>query len=207
MDQHPLAWILLALVAYLFGSIPTAFLVVKLKFKKNIYQLGSGNGGATNVYRMFGKIPGFLVFIIDFSKGFLPLLGAKAAGAGNPMLVLMTFFALLGHSFPLWTRFKGGKGVAVTAGTVSALFPMAAPFCLAVFGLTLYFSKYVSLSSMAAALTLPLVALIRNLIEPIEAFWFMEAFFLLLFLIVLYLHRSNICRLIKGVERQITDQE
>ncbi|MDC7223304.1 MAG: glycerol-3-phosphate 1-O-acyltransferase PlsY [Spirochaetales bacterium] len=190
--------------AYLCGSLPTAYLLAKIVYRKNIYQLGSGNGGATNVYRLFGKGPGAVVFLLDFSKGFLPLLAARLWGRPEEELLLMCSAALLGHTFPVWTGFKGGKGVAVTAGTVSVLMPGVVPFCGGIFVLILFLSGYVSLSSLGAALTLPVYFFVVHSGERGWDFWVRGSFFLLLFLGVLFFHRANLSRLLRGEEKKIT---
>jgi glycerol-3-phosphate acyltransferase PlsY len=195
--------ILPVVAAYFCGSLPVAYILVKIIYRKNIFSLGSGNGGATNVFRIFGKGPGFTVFLLDFTKGFLPLLWANNSGLSTKVLLSMVAAVLIGHAFPIWTRFKGGKGVAVSAGAISAIFPLAAPFCAMAFGLTLLATKYVSLSSLAAAFSLPVINFLMHMADRQEDFWLREGFFLIFFLLVLYFHRSNIVRLFHGEEKKI----
>ncbi len=196
-----LSYTILPAASFLCGSLPSAFLVVKIFFGKNIYTLGSGNGGATNVYRNFGKLPGGAVLLLDFAKGFLPILTAVRWNEPRLLTLVMIIFLMLGHSFPPWTRFKGGKGVAVTAGGISALIPGAVPFCLAAFLLAVLISGYASLGSLLAGMTLPLYYLTAHLITSREDFLLTEFFLSLLFLLILFLHRSNIRRIIRGEEK------
>ena len=199
----PVPWILLTLCAasYLCGSFPSAYLAVKILHGKNIYDLGSGNGGATNVFRNFGKVTGGLVFFLDSAKGFLPVLASVIYGFSRGTSLIMIVFLALGHAFPPWTGFKGGKSVAVTAGAVSALIPGAVPFCLAAFFLSARLSGYASLGSLAAGLSLPLYYLAAHLIRAREDFLLTEGFLVFLFLLITFFHRRNIFRLIRGEEK------
>ena len=196
-----LSYAILPAASFLCGSLPSAFLVVRIFYGKNIYTLGSGNGGATNVYRNFGKLPGGAVLLLDFAKGFLPVLAALHWKEPLLLILFMICFLVLGHSFPPWTRLKGGKGVAVTAGGISALIPGAVPFCLAAFLLAVLISGYVSVGSLLAGMTLPLYYLVAHLINPREDFLLTEGFLCLLFFLILFFHRSNIRRIIRGEEK------
>jgi acyl phosphate:glycerol-3-phosphate acyltransferase len=189
------------LISYLCGTFPTAFLMGKIFYHKDIYSLGSGNGGATNSYRALGKKAGLIVFIIDFSKGFLPLLIASKRGLPEKIQLVMVLTLLLGHAYPPWTGFKGGKGIAVTAASVSVILPGVIPFCGIVFIGTALLSGYISLASLAASLTMPLYFLLRHVLSPQEDFLTKEIFLFLYFLLTLFFHRSNIHRLVRGKER------
>jgi len=192
-------------LAYLAGSLPSAFLIVKFFYAKNIYTCGSGNGGATNVYRLFGKKAGITVFLVDFFKGFLPIFFVKYFQITNSqfILLLMIISALIGHTFPIWTKFKGGKGVAVSAGALTALVPIIAPFCLTTFIITIAISKYVSLASMNAAISLPIFYAIYQIIKPSSNFILTETFFSIIMILVLFFHRKNILRLLHRKEPKI----
>jgi glycerol-3-phosphate acyltransferase PlsY len=172
---------LIALVAYLLGSIPFGYLLVRIFRSEDIRTVGSGNIGATNVIRSGAKGLGALTFALDALKGFLAVAMARdlilAAlpdwppiaelyWQGSPAMRLDTaasiaaLAAVLGHIFPVWLRFKGGKGVATAFGVLLQLAPLAALIGLLVFVVTVLLSRYVSLASILAAITIPLAALL-----------------------------------------------
>ena len=151
--------LLVALIAYLIGSIPTGFLMAKMR-GVDIRSVGSGNIGATNVFRVLGKGPGVMVLLIDALKGFLPakflpalfLHGASISSPRYQYLALIAgVFAILGHNYTCWLRFKGGKGVATTAGVLIAWVPLAFLIALGSWLVVFGVSRYVSLASIAAA--------------------------------------------------------
>ena len=166
--------ILLILIAYIVGSTPTSIIVSRLKYKTDIREHGSGNAGATNVFRTFGWKPALFVTLVDVFKGWLP---AYVAGhldsssilfGSNPdaLMIMAGFAAVLGHTYTIFAGFKGGKGVGTAAGMLIALFPIALPFCILVFILTLMTTGIVSLGSMLAATTLPIALFIIEGIIP-----------------------------------------
>jgi len=202
-------YIATAVAAYLLGSLPTGYLLGKAK-GIDIRTTGSGNIGATNVFRALGKTAGLVVLLVDAAKGFLAcwLLAPTAAElvqshtGGQPMSlewlkIVAGVSAILGHNYTCWLGFKGGKGVATTAGVLLGLFPKAFPIALAVWLLVLALSRYVALASIAAAVALPF------------AVWFCGAgrnltvLAALLGLLAIYKHRSNIQRLCHGTEHRI----
>jgi len=199
---------LLLLTAYLLGSIPAALITVYIATGKNIRDLGSGNSGATNVYRILGLKGALPVALFDFSKAFFPVFFSikiaeiwSISAIDSTVLRLLVFSAvLIGHVFPVWAGFKGGKAVASAAGGVTALFPLAAPFCLLLFIAVARFSGYVSLASIVTAWFLPLFYGGYSLFaeKPVTPLYLI--FFLFCSIFITLLHRKNILRLLKGEE-------
>jgi glycerol-3-phosphate acyltransferase PlsY len=185
--------------AYLLGSIPTAYIYCRLR-GKDIRKEGSGNVGATNAARIFGKIAFGIIFFFDVLKGFIPVWVAKVYTDHHPdlspaLFLFSSFVAvLIGHIFPLFLRGKGGKGVATSMGGLLALMPLGSLCALALFGLVFYWKRIVSLGSLSAALALPLFSTLLS--YPISHFYFSIA----LTLLIVYTHRSNISRLLSGTE-------
>ncbi len=200
MYHFPLYTILIPL-GYLFGSLPSARLIVGIFYGQDIYRLGSGNGGATNVYRQFGLLPALAVLLMDVSKGFFPALFLGERDPFHPASLLLVAGAIAGHAYPLWTGFRGGKGAAVGAGALAALFPGSVPFCLGAFLLGALGSGYASVGSLAAALTLPVYYFLSRRTSGEEYFVLTEALLILLSLAIILLHRTNIQRLIRGEEK------
>ena len=213
-----LAYILTALAAYLLGSIPTGFLAAKAK-GIDIRSVGSGNIGATNAMRALGKPLGIFVLLMDALKGFLAVyLAMKVFLLLYPFTppahffarelkmyldqafnhgIVAGIFAVFGHNFPCWLRFKGGKGIATTAGVYLALAPWPLLIALAVFILALLATRYVSVGSISGAVALP------------AAVWILPPHNLLLAIVTtalgalaIYKHKSNIQRLVAGTENR-----
>jgi len=196
----------IAMGAYLLGSIPTGFLAGKAR-GIDIRQTGSGNIGATNAFRILGKKAGLLVLLGDALKGFLacrllPRLAVALSGSAaapvdaESLAVLAGLFAILGHMFTLWLNFKGGKGIATTAGVLAALAPVS---CLITVGLwlaTLVGSRYVSVASMAAAIGLPFIVWAAGGNAALIALVCAVS------LLALYKHRTNFQRLLRGTENR-----
>lgn len=200
-----LSYIIVALVAYLLGSIPAGFLVAKAK-GIDIRTVGSGNMGATNVFRVLGKPAGIVVLIIDGLKGFVAAAWAcdalvvalnVPAGQIETHHVIAGIFAVLGHNYTCWLGFKGGKGIATTAGVYFALAPLAAGAALATWILFVVMTRYVSVASIMAAIALPI------------AVWLTERSVLLgivttaLGALAVFKHKKNIQRLMNGTENRI----
>ncbi len=198
------------LSGYLAGSVPWAVITGKVLKGIDIRESGSGNAGATNVYRVLGKGPAVFVLVMDFLKGFLPqvlfsliLPYLSLSAAWIPMVrILLLLGVILGHAFPVWAGFKGGKGVACGAGGISFLFPFAAPVCLLLFILVIKLTHYVSLASLTAAWTLPLLYLLWGIQYPGSTREMYFIFFIAVAMIITILHRTNIIRLLKGTEQQ-----
>jgi glycerol-3-phosphate acyltransferase PlsY len=198
--------LLLIACAYLIGSFPTALIISNRVFNIDIRQYGSGNMGATNTFRVLGSKYGTIVMIIDILKGviasslyeFLPFYQHNELERTN-FIIGLGMAAVIGHIFPIWANFKGGKGVATLFGLVLALQPVVALSCVGVFIFVLYLTRYVSLSSILAALMLPVCVLwIWNENEVLY-----RVFTLLVALLVIFTHQKNIGRLLRGVESRI----
>ncbi|MCX6870252.1 MAG: glycerol-3-phosphate 1-O-acyltransferase PlsY [Verrucomicrobia bacterium] len=200
------AALLITLVfAYLAGSLPTGFLVARA-MRVDITQVGSGNIGATNVFRVLGKGPGALVLVVDLLKGALAVLVAPMlAAAMTPtdslaLPALAALGAVLGHNYTCWLGFKGGKGVATSAGAMAALIPPAFGVTVITWLLVFFLSRYVSMASIAAAVILP-VATIFTVSGPTR--WPLVAFTSALAALAVWRHRANIERLKAGTEHRI----
>jgi len=150
--------LLLLLVAYVFGSIPFGLILAKLFGGADVRKAGSGNIGATNVARVVGPLAGVLTLIFDAGKGWLSVWIAGRVSHGEAgVMIAAGFAAMLGHCFPVWLKFRGGKGVATAAGVFSALCPEALLAATILFAVVVWFWRYVSLGSLSAAAALPLL--------------------------------------------------
>jgi len=192
------------LVAYLIGSIPTAYLFGRVLKGIDIRGYGSGNVGATNTFRVIGRVPGLIVLAIDIAKGFL-CVGYVASffmlvsPVARPELyrVLAGLAAIVGHNWTIFLRFKGGKGVATSAGVIIGLIPGIFWLGFAAWAIVFLITGYVSLASIIASITVPVFTLIFN--EPAEIIIFLS----ILCILIVYRHRSNIRRLKQGEEKRI----
>ena len=203
-------WYLLVafLTAYLLGSIPTAVWYGEAYFGIDVRKFGSGNAGATNTFRVLGKRAGTIVLLIDVLKGWTATMLAvilhnlKVIEADNILIfkLLLGLMAVVGHLYPVFTKFKGGKGVATSLGMVLAIQPDVAAVCIAVFMLVLLISNYVSLSSILASLAFPLL-LVFGVFG--QASTLLICFGFLVFLVVALKHYQNIGRIIKGTESRV----
>lgn len=198
--------LILIIIAYLLGSIPTALIISKRFFGVDIREYGSGNMGATNTFRVLGSKYGTIVMIFDILKGmaavglfyFLPYYLHNEVDRTNFMIGL-GLASVLGHVFPVFAGFKGGKGVATLFGMILAVQPVVAISCVAVFIIVLYLTRYVSLSSILGAIMLPVsVLFIWNEHEIMY-----RGFALLVAFLVVFTHQKNIGRILRGVESRI----
>jgi len=193
--------VIVASLAYLLGSIPFGFLLVRVFRKQDIRAVGSGNIGATNVVRSGAKGLGALTFLLDAAKGCVAVFAAQWLLGGrfsDPDLhAVAALFAVLGHMYPVWLRFKGGKGVATAFGVFLALSPVAALLGLGVFVVVLQIWRYVSLASIVSAVAFPVAALFlsRGRATPL-----LTAVTVFLPALVIVKHRANIQRLRSGTE-------
>ena len=197
---------LLIIIAYLIGSIPTALMISRHFFGIDIRDYGSGNMGATNTFRVLGSRFGTFVMVCDILKGmwavslfvFLPHYLSNELDRTNFMIGL-GLAAVLGHIFPVFAQFKGGKGVSTLLGMIIALQPVVAVCCVGVFLVVLYFTRYVSLSSILGAIMLPISVLwIWNEHEVMY-----RVFALLVAFMVVLTHQKNIGRILRGVESRV----
>ncbi len=200
-------WIVIIeiILAYLLGSIPSAVWVGKLFYGIDVRQHGSGNAGATNVIRVLGYKAGIPVLLFDVFKGWLAVqigwwIPAPSVTPETMVYVriAMAFAAVLGHVFPVFAGFRGGKGVGTIAGAAIALYPLAIPVVLGVFILVLATTRYVSLSSVTAALVFPfLVIFLLNETHP-----GLVILSVVVAIFIPFTHRGNIRRLLKGTEKK-----
>ncbi|MBM3846373.1 MAG: glycerol-3-phosphate 1-O-acyltransferase PlsY [Verrucomicrobia bacterium] len=204
-----LPFILCAVIGYFVGSLPTGFLVAKAK-GIDIRTVGSGNIGATNAMRILGKGPGIFVLVVDAAKGFLAcagipvllgilgLLPKDMSGLHQEWLTIVAgFTSILGHNFTCWLGFKGGKGIATSAGVLGAMVPVALGIAFVCFAIVLAVTRYVSLGSLVAAVVLPFAAWLTG--STASMIGISCAMSLLAFI----KHRANIRRLIAGTEHRI----
>jgi glycerol-3-phosphate acyltransferase PlsY len=179
--------------AYLIGSIPFGVIVSKLISKVDIQKVGSGNIGATNVYRSVGKLAGIITLITDVLKGYIPVLITSFLFS-KPLVVLIGLFIFLGHLYPVYLKFKGGKGIAVALGIFLGITPLAILIVIIVFIIVFLRWHYVSLASIISTLIFPIILGLLHY----------EFFYIMLSLVVstltIYKHKDNIKRLFKGEE-------
>lgn len=191
-------------VSYLLGSIPFGYLLVRLFRKEDVRHTGSGNIGATNVARSGGKGLGILTLLLDLAKGLLAVLLAKHLAPGLPsrpsdLAVWAGIAAVIGHVFPVWLRFRGGKGVATALGVFLALVPTVVLAAVCVFLLVALTTRYVSLASILAAATLPVFAI---LLSPDRSPVYLGGVLFIAALVILK-HHANIKRLLAGSESRL----
>lgn len=196
--------ILSVISAYLLGSIPTGYIFAKALKGIDIRKHGSGNVGATNVFRVVGKAPGVIVLLLDGLKGF----SAVALAAGffyNPRVpinieyfcILAALAAVAGHNWTIFLDFKGGKGVATSTGALAALMHQVVGACFVVWALVFLITRIVSAASLAASIALPILAWVFN--QPVE----LKALSVILCIISIYKHKPNIKRLLRGEEKRL----
>lgn len=204
--QFSMKELLLIISAYLIGSIPTAVWISKAFFGIDIRDYGSGNAGATNTFRILGSRWGSIVMIVDVLKGIvatslyilLPYYLTDEWDRTN-FMVGLGLAAVLGHIFPIWADFRGGKGVATLFGMIIAIQPLVAVCCVGVFLMVLYLTRFVSLSSILASVAFAVFILfIFNEKEPLY-----RAFAIAVALLVILTHQKNITRILRGVESKV----
>jgi glycerol-3-phosphate acyltransferase PlsY len=196
--------------SYLLGSLPFGYLAGRL-VGIDIRHAGSGNVGATNVLRVLGKGYGYSVFALDFLKGFGAVKISMLVAPGRPLEwnspesfgIFAAVFSVLGHLYPPWLKFKGGKGVATSAGALLALTPVATLIGIAIWMIVFWLTRYVSLASITAAVILPIVILVINLYDQQtgNALVYSSA---CVAAVVIWRHRSNLSRLLRGTEPRFT---
>ena len=197
-------------LGYLFGSFPAGYFAGRIA-GVDVRSAGSGNIGATNVLRVLGKPWGYAVFFVDAFKGFaavqLAFFLAEHSTFARPHAVYFAILAavmcVVGHSFPIWLRFKGGKGVATSAGVVFGLMPLAAVVIFLVWVVVFEISRYVSVASVLAASALPVTIALFIRWKMIEGYGLLY-FSTVLAILVIWRHRSNFSRLLNGTEQRFT---
>jgi acyl phosphate:glycerol-3-phosphate acyltransferase len=201
---------MLLLGSYLLGSVPFGYLAGRLK-GIDIRQVGSGNVGATNVVRALGKEYGYPVFALDFSKGFVAVAIAMLIAPGRPpewhspeiFGILAAMSSVLGHSYPLWLKFKGGKGVATSAGALLGLAPLATLIGGVIWTIVFWLTRYVSLASITAAIVLPIIILLVSSHDENKGMPLVYSSACVA-AVIIWRHRSNLFRLIRGTEPRFT---
>lgn len=190
--------IIYLLLAYLCGAIPFGYIIAKIFKHVDIRTIGSGNPGATNVYRTISKPLGVLTLVLDLLKGFIPVYFTVLLNPDSVWLIIaVAFVTIIGHVFTVFLNFKGGKGVATGCGVFLALNPLAILICVLVFVLFLVIFRYVSFASIMAAVTLPVsLYFLNSMIEIV-------IFASIISILVIVRHISNIKRLLNGTENKI----
>ena len=206
------------ILSYLLGSLNSAIIVVKLLKGEDIRKFGSGNAGLTNTLRCFGKLPALFTLIGDLLKGIVAVLLCKllcvilgvGMGADNdPHFIgyIAGFFAVMGHIFPIYYGFKGGKGVLVGVSVFLVIDPIVFGILIGIFAIVLFFSRYVSLSSITATICCPIVTFLMQYFFEKETMGLSIVYTIMILPIcitVIYMHRSNIQRLKNGTENRFS---
>lgn len=214
--MQPAIIISITIISYLIGSIPFGYILVKIARGVDIREHGSKNVGATNVWRVAGKPFGIAVFIFDLLKGFIPTLlvyrimsdsfihvfGSSVEFNRSIMTIICGIAVILGHIFPIYLRFKGGKAAATSCGVFLLLAPQALAVAVAVWMVTVFVSRFVSLGTMVGATAL-VVTIITIDEQPFGNGIFLTGFSILMCIIILIRHISNIKRLVNGTENRI----
>ena len=183
--------ILVILVSYLLGSIPFGLILTKVFLKKDIREIGSGNIGATNVLRTGNKLIGYLTLILDVLKAIIPVIYIKI---NFPELVYISSLSVfIGHVFPIWLKFKGGKGVATYVGILFSINYFLGIIFVISWLIIFFISKYSSLGSILSTLVIPIFIFLNTSYEN-------QYFFIIMFVLILYTHRKNVKRLINKEE-------
>lgn len=201
MPLYIVGIILCAVVPYLLGSLNFGLIISKIRYRDDVRTHGSGNAGMTNMLRTYGKSAAVLTLLGDILKAVVSALFGLLLMPGDGFAYIAGIACMLGHAFPIYFGFKGGKGVAVALGTMLVLNPFACGICLLAWIVIVSITKYVSLSSMTAAVLFPLI----NYFLPC---WFMPHLMqtipsVIVAVLIVWLHRENIVRLAKGTERKL----
>jgi len=183
-------YLIVALTSYLLGSIPFGFILTKIFLKKDIRYIGSGNIGATNALRTGNKLLGYATLLLDIAKAILPVLLVKFNYPDYIFIASLSTF--LGHVFPVWLKFKGGKGVATYVGILFSINVIMGLIFIVSWAFTFFITKYSSLSSLVASLILPIYLIIFENYNSI--------FFIIMFVLIFYTHRENVKRLLNKEE-------
>lgn len=198
-------YLIIILVSYFIGSISTSYIIAKRMIGVDIRTQGSGNAGSTNVLRTLGKKAGILTFVGDLLKGVIAVLIAKViATIAHTDVATASYiavvFVVIGHNWPIYLGFRGGKGVATSLGAMIAVNPVIALSCFAFFILIVYVTKYVSLGSVLGICTSPIIMFFIGNYKGLAVTLFLSAS-------VIFKHRENIKRLLNGTERKIGEKK
>lgn len=189
---------------YLLGSIPSSFIMAKILRGIDLRDHGSGNLGAANTFRILGAKAAVPVLIIDIGKGFLAVKLVSMAGIDNfAFVALAALMAILGHNYSVFVKFSGGKGVGTTTGAFLAIVPVAVVICILIWLVLLLTTRIVSLASIAASIALPLAVLLSRYYMGRDIDILAVALSVIVAVVVVYKHRSNIQRLRNGTEKRI----
>ena len=205
-----LNFLVMILISYLVGSVPTAIIYGKLTRGMDIREHGSGNAGATNVFRVLGWKAGLIVLLLDIAKGVIAttLVYRLALGAVplEPELlqIIAGLSAVFGHIWTIFAGFKGGKGVGTGAGMILGIIPYAVLVAIMVFVITFYLTRYVSLGSILASITIPTYLLVEKFILAQPVSTTLLIFGISIPVLIIFTHRSNITRLVRGTESKIS---
>lgn len=198
-----MSWLLIP-IAYCLGAIPFGYLIVKERTGVDVRSVGSGNVGATNVLRVAGKLPATSVLLMDMAKGCFPVLIGRVMGAPPEILATIAFAAVLGHVFPVFLEFRGGKGVATALGAFIALAPIATMTSAAVFIALVLWKRYVSLGSVVGVGSFPIWTYIFGQMGWMTVAWLPVSLAgVATAVVVLIKHRANLYRIRAGIESRI----
>ena len=200
-----IGYIIIIVASYLLGNISTSYIIAKKMLGVDIRTQGSGNAGSTNALRVLGKKAGAMTFIGDLLKGMIAVFIAKVVANiinvdTTTAAYIAVVFVVAGHNWPALLGFKGGKGVATSLGAMIAINPIIALSCFAVFGVIVYFTKYVSLGSVLSISISPIIMLVLKNYKGVLVTLFLA-------ISVTYNHRENIKRLLNGTERKIGEKK
>jgi len=192
-------WVIL--LSYLAGSFPTALIMGYILKRVDIRTLGSGNMGATNVFRQLGVTAGIITLLLDMFKGFASVYWISRLGSGDPagLMILAGISAILGHTFTLFGGFRGGKGVATATGMALAIAPVIVLICALIFILTLLLTGYVSVASMLAVSFFGIIHIVLYFLGNYDSIWLL-IFSIMIPFFILWTHRSNVKNLRRGEE-------
>jgi glycerol-3-phosphate acyltransferase PlsY len=188
---------LIIAAAYLIGSIPFALILARSWGAADLRQIGSGNLGAANVLRASGLTAGVLVAVLDIAKGAVSVVLAQRLGGAGASPAAAGVAAIVGHVYPVWLGFRGGKGVATACGVFTVLTPLAVPPALAVFLASVWVTKYISVGSVLASVVLPTAAYVTGSPPPVVGAAAAAS------VLIVFRHRSNLARVREGTERRL----
>ncbi len=188
---------MILILSYFLGAIPNGLIFGKLIWKKDLRKFGSGNIGATNAWRTIGKSAGLLIFALDFLKGALAVVLAQHFIGTSAAMILAGLCAIIGHTFTIFLKFHGGKGVATGLGVIAMLMPKVTVIVFSVWLVIVCITRYVSLGSVVAAALVPILAFVFNDPKEFVLLGIVAAIF------IIFRHKQNILRLMNGTENKV----